>query len=126
MPSDCQGTVTSGTNYCVKQPKFQNVGKDPDSVLGMCSGDCDTDDDCDSGLQCAQNNDDIDISGLPCVVCESFKVIQSSLGRQTECKKLPNTSEDFPLCRVTSWSYTESSSLNSCSGKVSVGINTTI
>ena len=56
MPADCQGTATLGTNYCVKQPKYQDIGEDPDGVLGMCSGDCDTDSDCDSGLQCWQRD----------------------------------------------------------------------
>ena len=119
MPSDCQGTATLGTNYCVKQPKYQDIGEDPDGVLGMCSGDCDTDDDCESGLKCAQNNLDLDLPAFTLEICELMRSTWTEAGFGSKC--IPYN--DFYLLRT--WSY-NTNSLNSCSGKVSVGINTTI
>ena len=125
MPSDCQGTATLGTNYCVKQPKFQNVGKDPESVLGLCSGDCDTDDDCESGLKCAENNFDFE-AHIICEVCEVAKASLAIQGIASECKRLPSPIGILD-CTMSQWNYfTLSNALNSCSGKVSVDINTTI
>lgn len=53
-PADCQGTAPLGTNYCVKQAKYDNKGNGAAEVDSICTGDCDNDNDCDYGLKCFQ------------------------------------------------------------------------
>lgn len=44
-PSDCEGTPTLGTNYCVKAPIYKDTGLGGTNY-GQCEGDCDEDTDC--------------------------------------------------------------------------------
>ena len=124
MPADCQGTATLGTNYCVKQPKYQDIGEDPDGVLGMCSGDCDTDSDCDSGLQCWQRESNhviyvADVT-IACYDCDEYRETYSNYDSKCELKY---GFFGIGFCQFEAWEIGRvESGPNSCSGKVSVGI----
>ena len=64
----CSGSPRSDVDYCVPdgsqsdaKQEINDVGGDLDDdndLLGRCEGDCDSDDECDSGLVCFQRSDD--------------------------------------------------------------------
>lgn len=122
MPSDCQGFATLGTNYCVKQPKYQNLKENLDikidSKLGMCSGDCDNDNDCEGNLLCMHRD------------AFSGQIIDKYIDC-SECSKhtdliFCDEIEDRPgLCRAKWWENITraTSGPNSCAGEVSFYMN---
>jgi len=58
----CSGKGKDGWDYCYT-PVLNIVGKDPKAKLGACSGDCDSDKDCASGLECKQRDADEEVPG---------------------------------------------------------------
>ena len=126
MPADCQGTATLGTNYCVKQPKYQDIGEDPDGVLGMCSGDCDTDSDCDSGLQCLQRDGfySREILMSEVIYCDECDYhIETYYSNYDSKCELKFDLFGIEKCLFEAWKIVRvENGPNSCSGKVSVGM----
>ena len=51
-----------GSNYCIS-PFLVDKGSSPDEVLGLCEGDCDNNNDCDTGLKCYQRSGDTEVPG---------------------------------------------------------------
>jgi len=58
----CSGEGSAGTDYCIIRPENYLVASD-DFPLGRCTGDCDSDGDCELGLACEQRNDLAEIPG---------------------------------------------------------------
>jgi hypothetical protein len=51
-------TMTPTANVTVALPEIQFVAWTPKNPLGMCSGDCDSDAECKSGLKCYERSGD--------------------------------------------------------------------
>ena len=113
----------------MKQPKYKDIGEDPDGVLGMCSGDCDTDKDCDSGLKCMQREGQGQISyvfgetpegNVLCDLCDHQANIFLSINPNYQHNCLPYPSFPPIMCWLQIFEVLEGESgPNSCSGKVS-------
>jgi len=60
LPPGCKGTATANWDYCFKTPELMSLfGNPPDgTVLNMCEGDCDSDEECQGDLMCFHNIDD--------------------------------------------------------------------
>jgi len=59
----CPGEGSIGTDYCFDRPinyLYSPLNKSP---LGLCEGDCDTDDECEGDLICEERSDFTEISG---------------------------------------------------------------
>lgn len=67
-PPGCDGIGKEGYDYCYDPdtlglPSLKNVAVNPKKAVAACSGDCDSDKDCEKGLVCYQRSGTTDVPG---------------------------------------------------------------
>jgi len=101
----CFGTPKMGYEYCVADlspspglQQIKNIGGSPSGMIGLCEGDCDSDDHCEGDMTCEQRRNSQRIAG-----CSGAPILKGGLGYDY-CTDAKYTTKLFP-CGCFLWKF---------------------